>query len=360
MSPLNPNEPIKKWVVGLDIGSATTAYAERRLHGPNPSEQRSTAFPTVVGYPRRGDHPGNDQDLKLYIGKEALARYDHLELVFPLEEAATKRFRSFADFAHGICRPMQLHRRGQPWGVVSQSAVLDATAMQELRAVVSDLFDRVTLVDETTVATAALFRNSDRRCGIVVDLGATATRAALLSGSVPADSERVSLPGGGNAADKELKDGLGDAFPDLLLSDVTIRLMKEKIGFVSPEGGRRTLSVMLHDVARELDVTPQVRAAGARLARDAVDGIQKVLTRCPSDYVEQFVQNVFLFGGGANARGLVEAVQGALSELGLEAACVRKAERPSTFVADAALSWGLALEPQHWQIPLFSFQESFS
>ena len=360
MSALRLTEPIKKWVVGLDVGSATTAYAEQRLHGPNPPEQRSTAFPTVVGYPRRGDHSGDDQDLKLYVGKEALARYDRLELVFPLEETETKRFRSFTDFAHGIYRPMQLHRRGQPWGVVARSAALDATAMQELRAVVSDLFDRVTLVDEATLATAALFRNSDTRCGIVVDLGATATRVALFSGSAPVDSERVSVPGGGNATDKELKDGLGHAFPDLLLSDVTIRLIKEKLGFVSPEGGRRTLAVMLHDVARELDVTPQVQAAGARLARDAVDGIQKILSRCPSDYVEQFVQNICLFGGGANARGLVEAVQGALSELGLDSASVRKVECPSTFVADAALGWGLALEPQHWQIPLFSFQESFS
>ena len=353
-------EPIKKWVVGLDVGSVMTTYSEQRLHGPNPPEQRRIAFPTVVGYPRQDSRSGEDQDRTLYVGKEALVRYDCLDLVFPLEGTKTKSFRSFADFMHGIYRPMQLHRSGQPWGVVAQSATLDVSARQELRAAVSDLFDRVILIDDLTLATTALFRSGDSRCGIVVDLGATATRVSLFSGSAPVDSERVMLPGGGNAVDNELKDGLGHAFPDLLVSDVTIRLIKEKLGFVSPRGGRRTLSLMLHDVARELDVTPQVRAAGGRLVRDTVDGIKQVLSRCPSDYVEQFVENIFLFGGGANAQGLVEAVQGALSELGLDSACVCSVKSPSTFIADAALSWGLTLEPQHWQVPLFSFQESFS
>ena len=60
MSALRPTEPIKKWVVGLDVGSATTAYAEQRLHGPNPPGRLDTVNIADEKLPLRFPSTSND------------------------------------------------------------------------------------------------------------------------------------------------------------------------------------------------------------------------------------------------------------------------------------------------------------
>jgi len=80
------------------------------------------------------------------------------------------------------------------------------------------------------------------------------------------------------------------------------------------------------------------------------------VSRCPSDHVEQFLDNIFLLGGGARMRGLPERIQMELVNRGLDRARVRTVSDPSAVISEGALQWGLAMEREEWEIPLFSYE----
>ena len=189
-----------------------------------------------------------------------------------------------------------------------------------------------------------------------MDLGATSTRFYLASGISPVDEERVIISGGGDGVDSRLKRAILQKYPDLMLTDETICQVKEKMGFVTPLSRRCTIELMLRETKRQLDVTDPVHGACESLVVEILEGLQRVLARCPSDYMEKFLENIYLLGGGANLRGLAARVQKEMIHLGLDLACIHTVEEPHSMTSVGALKWALTVEDDRWEIPLFSFE----
>jgi actin-like ATPase involved in cell morphogenesis len=164
------------------------------------------------------------------------------------------------------------------------------------------------------------------------------------------------IPHGGDAVDAVLKRLLLEKYPDLVLTDLTITLMKEELGSVSPVRKTAQVKVELGSTHRTIDVTDIVREACETQVPAVVGALQEVLGECPSDQADAFQEKIFLTGGGACLPGLPERVQSELERKGFHRAVVHSVARPRMVLALGALKWALVTPDGSWEVPLFAFR----
>jgi rod shape-determining protein MreB len=341
----------------LSIGTACTAYQESILKEGTFRGPRGFLLPTVIGYPK-GCAPGEKKnDAVVSIGADALARAETLAIVRPVQGAKVNNRLALVDFARRLRYHMRKQRKERPWGVVAYPVHYTQERLREFRSVVSELFERLILVQEPHLLAMGKYHELSTRSAILIDLGASATRFHMLTAQSPFPNGHLLLHQGGNTIDACIREAILRTYPDLLLTDATITQIKERLGFVEPVNRRSTLQITYGQNQRELDLSDILREACEILVGIVLEGLQKILSQCPSDLVEEFILNIFLTGGGARLRGLRERLQLELFKKGFTMASVKYVPGPQTFAAKAALRWALASGDDKWEIPLFSFNE---
>lgn len=344
-----------EWKVGLDLGSVVTAYHEIFSNGETVQGPRGLFFPSAIGYPA-GMSPGScDDPFEVFVGDHALESCEVRELVFPFAEEGERRRHALVDFARRLRCHMSSTRPGTPWGVLAYPPGASSQSLRELRAVANEIFERTLFVDEARLLALGMYNELRLESSILVDLGATSTRFFLQSGSTPIDDTHVQIDIGGNDVDEALHRSIELRYPDLQLSRATVRQLKEHLSFVGPVERRCTLNLTLGPTMRPLDVTALLRPACERLVGPVVRGLRRVIQNCPSDLVEDFLQNIYLVGGGARICGLARRVQDELHGEGVDLARVRSVPASQSVVAIGALKWSLTVPDDDWSIPLFSY-----
>jgi actin-like ATPase involved in cell morphogenesis len=335
--------------IGLDLGSYETRFAL-----PDETETsrcRTSCVPTLLSYSRQEAEPVRFS----CIGEKALSRRDHMRLVHPFRSSLEGRGLILRDFAHHLrelCR-----RRGQPapWAVVNCSVGASEEEKAMKRTIANELFDRVLFVDDTFLLAIGLASQEVCQHSILIDIGCTSIRGALMHGETPSPEERVEVPCGGAKVDDALRRCFSMRYPELLLTGWTLSKLKESLAFVPPARRRCELRIEYRGKERVVDVTDVIQESTATIVRPLLRAAREVLACCPSDEIEAFQRNIVLAGGGAEIPGLVERVEEELRADGFELARVRKANDATLLVAKGALRWAQLLREDQWSIPLFSF-----
>ena len=333
--------------LGMDLGSFETRITVPGAGG----RPQATVVPTLLCYSRQEAEPVRFS----CIGEKALARRDHMRLVQPFRSGLEGRGLILRDFAHhlrDLCR-----KRGEsaPWGVVNCSVGASEEEKAMKRTVANELFDRVLFVDDTFLLALGLASQEASQHSILIDVGSSSIRAALMHGEAPSPEERVEVPIGGSRVDEALRRCFALRYPELLLTSWTLTRMKESLAFVAPARRRCVLKIQYRGKERTADITELVQEASSAIVRPLLRAAREVLAFCPSDEVEAFQRNIILAGGGAEMPGIVQRVEEELRADGFELARVHRAEEPKLLVAKGALRWAQHLREDQWSIPLFSF-----
>jgi len=335
--------------IGLDLGAYETRFALPA--GAAGEAEQIITVPTLLAYSRQEAEPVRFSS----IGEKALARRDHMRLVNPFRSGLEGRGLMLRDFAQHLRELFCKRGEPSPWAVVNCSVAASEEEKTLKRTLANELFDRVLFVDDTFLLALGLASQEVAQHSLLIDVGATSIRGALMHGETPSQDEHVEHIHGGFRVDEALRRSFSLRYPELLVTSWTLSKIKEAFAFVAPARRTCELRIQFRGKEKPVDVTEVVLEAASTIVRPLLRVARDLLALCPSDEVEAFQRNIVLAGGCTEIPGLAERIEEELRADGFELACVRKASDTKLLVARGALRWANLLREDQWSIPLFSF-----
>lgn len=188
------------------------------------------------------------------------------------------------------------------------------------------------------------------RNSLFVDIGAGTTDICLVQGYFPTSEDQISFPFAGDKVDSLLYEALKRTYPDLSLSAMAVRELKEKHSFAGKPEAPALATVMMGGKKRKLDVTEQIEFACGVLLERILESMQVLIGRASSDSVAELLQNIVLTGGGSRIRSLDKEIQRRLAEEGYAEPGVKLAgANYKEFVARGALKAARQARDNQWQ-----------
>jgi rod shape-determining protein MreB and related proteins len=355
-------EPVRKpaattLLVGFDWGTNKSCVQIAR---PGSTETATTIVPTVVGYANEGIVegilPGESRTL---FGAEALKYRMHLRLVQPMVDGVIHDLGASRDFARHMRSLITSEANAEIRAVIGMPANSERTARENLRQAVQGVFDRVILIPEPFLA--ALGFRDDARLGrdgyvdpvsnsLFVDIGGGTTDVCLVQGYYPTANDQISFAFAGDKVDALIADGIKKTYPDVQLSMLKIREIKEQHAFVGKAAKPVVVSVIVGGKMRKLDLTAQIQDACEALLREIFEAVKTMIVRANPDTVTELMQNIVITGGGSRIAGLDAELQRLLTEEGFEGPSVSVVgEGYKEFVAKGALKAARQARDTQWQ-----------
>lgn len=352
-------------LIGFDFGTNTSCLIGSQEGSADILIKK--AIPTVVGYPKKNLLNGilpSKQDV--FFGHDALKHKAHLDLVYPMQNgiiADLEASKQFLKYLHGLILPKA---KGRLKAVIGMPANTSALAKEQMRDVVSGTFEQILLIPEPFLA-ALGYRNEKRlsdstyldpvRASLFVDIGAGTTDLCAIQGYQPEAKDLVSLNEAGDAIDQLLQEAIQSHYPEVALTTLQARALKESLSYVGPLKQGMLIKTFVNGKPRQVEVGPSVGHACTQVVDAIVAALIKLIASISSERVEAILQNIILTGGGSKINGIAAYIQEKLLAEGFEGPHVSTAgEHYKSFVALGAWKAALNTKPQHWQHLLGSSQ----
>ncbi|HNQ89470.1 MAG TPA: rod shape-determining protein [Verrucomicrobiota bacterium] len=345
------------FLVGLDLGTNTSCL---KL---SPAGSREVVFseivPTVVGYAKEGIVenvlPGNAQVL---FGEAAMKHRLYLRMLSPLANGVVADLAAAHDFARHLRQLLDVPMGAELRAVVGVPASADRAARENVCQMLNGFFPKVILVPEPFLA-ALGYRDEGRlgdpayvdpvRNSMFVDIGAGTTDVCLVQGYHPTADDQVSVPFAGDKVDELLSDAIRRVYPDVHLSQVRIREVKEAHSYVGPMESPVTVDAVVGGKLRRLDLGEAIGDACQALLMKVFDCVKAMIGQASTDSVAEVMRNIILTGGGSRIRNIDAELQRLLVEDGYEKPRVQTVgEDYKEYVARGALAAGRQARENQW------------
>src|ERR1051325_10469377 len=292
--------------VGIDLGTSRSA-----ISGSNGERFLVDSF---VGWPV--DMVAR-KVLKrsVLIGHEAVANRTMLDLHRPLERGLLKE---------GSKRKLEAAREllKHPLGLVGVStngrvsssrvravvgvpAAALRTNKQYLRNAMKGIVDSLMIVSEPFAVAYGL---NALLHTMIIDIGAGTTDFCVMKGRYPTEEDQRTLTIAGDSVDTHLLKLIQERYPQANVTIFMVREWKEKYSFVGEAPERCVVTAPVKGVPTELDITGEIKAA--------CETMLDLLSRVEPEFQDRVRQNIILSGGGGLIRGLSDALEGALAQVG--------------------------------------------
>lgn len=345
-------------LVGFDWG--TNKSCVQAVMAGAAGAATSVIVPTVVGYANDGivDNllPGN---VRVLYGEEALKRRLHLRLVQPMRDGVIEDLAASKDFARHLVGQLNVPEGAELRAVIGLPANAERAARENLRQAVAGVFDKVILVPEPFLA-ALGYRDEAKlndpdyvdpvSNSLFVDIGAGTTDVCMIQGYYPTGEDQISLPFAGDKVDQMLNEAIKKNYPDVALSMIKVREIKEEHSYVGKLEDPIVVSVVVGGKMRKLDLGPQIGECCTELLVRIFEAIKILIGRASSDSVTELLRNIVLTGGGNCIRNLESELQRMLTEEGFESPRVTSVgQNYKEFVARGALKAARQAKETQWQ-----------
>ena len=285
-------------------------------------------IPTVVGYASEGIVenllPGN---ARVLFGQVAMKQRIYLRLVSPLRNGEVDDLQAARDFTRHLRQVLNPPPGAEVRAVVAVPANAERGARESLCQAMSGLFDKVLLIPEPFLA-ALGYRDEGRlgdpayadpvRNSLVVDIGAGTTSACLVQGYYPTTEDQVSLTFAGDKVDELLDEAIRKAYPDINLSPVQVRELKEQHSYVGKLDAPVSVSLVIGGKLRKLELGEAIGNACELLLQRVFEAAKLMIAQASTDSVAELMQNIILTGGGSRIRQFDAELQRLLVEDGYE------------------------------------------
>jgi rod shape-determining protein MreB len=184
---------------------------------------------------------------------------------------------------------------------------------------------------------------------ISVDIGAGTTDVCLVQGYFPTTDDQVSIAFAGDRVDELLRAAIRREHPDVDVSLVRVREIKEQHSYVGKLDTPIVVSVIVGGKLRKLDLGAVIGDACQELLLRALDCVKSVIAQASSDSVAGALQNIILTGGGSRIRNVDLELQRLLAEDGYETPRVLTVgEHYKEHVAKGALAAARQAKEHQW------------
>jgi len=363
-APLAPGEAAPKpprgesLLAGLDFGTNTSCLKAVYI-GTNELVVNEI-IPTVIGYVKEGIVENLWQgNAKVLYGQQAMNNRLYLRLVSPLVEGVVDDLPAAQDFARHLRGLINAPPGTEVRAVVSLPANADRAARESMCQALAGLFDKVILIPEPFLA-ALGYRDESRlsdpayldpvRNSLIVDSGAGTTSACLVQGYFPTAEDQLSIPFAGDKVDQLLAEAIRKNYPDVNLSKVKVREIKEQHAYVGKLENPVIVNLVIGGKLRKLDLGEAIGKACEQLLQRILQAVKSLIAQASTDSVAELMQNIILTGGSSRIRRLDSELQRLLTEDGYEKPRVQTVgENYKELVAKGALVAGRQAKENQWQ-----------
>jgi len=331
--------------VGIDLGTSRSAISA--------SNGERFVVDSFVGWP--ADMVAK-KVLKrnVLIGHEAVANRTMLDLHRPLErgllkEGSEKDVEAVRELLRYLLGLVGVKANGKVdsdhvRAVVGVPAAALRTNKQYLRNSMKGIVDSLMIVSEPFAVAYGL---NALLHTMIIDIGAGTTDFCVMKGRYPTEEDQRTLTIAGDSIDAHLLKLVEEHHPQANVTVFMVREWKEKFSFVGEPTQRALVTAPVKGVPTEIDLTNEIKIACETLLSPTVETMLDLLSRVEPEFQERVRNNVILSGGGGLIRGLPQALEKALQQVG--GGRVKYMEDPVFIGSDGGLALALDAPDTDWE-----------
>ena len=332
--------------VGIDLGTSRTSVTA--------SNGVRETIESFVGYPK---DPVAMKLLKkeVLFGAEAREKRLSLNLHRPLEHGVLKfnadgsenqdSRRAAMDLVKEIVRLSKPRKDELVYAVIGVPAQAQINNKDAILQAARESVDSVMLCSEPFSVAYGLDMLEDV---LVIDIGAGTVDLCRMHGTMPEESDQITMNTAGDFVDEELGKEIAAAFPEAQFTKQMIKAIKERHSTVDVNTEKITTELPVEGKPTEFEITEQVRTACQRIVPPIVEGLGKLISTFDPEFQDKLKGRVLLAGGGSQIRGLDRAISEEMQRT-LGGGNVIRIEEPMYGGANGALKIAHDMPEEYWE-----------
>jgi rod shape-determining protein MreB len=333
--------------IGIDLGTSRTSVAA--------SNGVRDTIPSFVGYPKDVVARKLLQKDVLY-GDEAIEKRLSLNLYRPLEHGVLKCGESGDEDRDGNTRAardllLEAVRRAKPrkdelvYAVIGAPAQASINSKNAIIEVARETVDSVMLCSEPFAVAYGIEMLEDV---LVIDIGAGTVDLCRMHGTMPEESDQVTMTTAGDHVDAELARLVAANHPEAQFSTRMIKEIKERHSTVQESTERILVKLPVNGKPTEFDLTDEIKQACYSIVPPIVEGLGRLVATFDPEFQERLKGRVLLAGGGSQIKGLDTAIEQQMHEM-LGGGKVVRIEEPIYGGANGALKIAHDMPEEYWE-----------
>ena len=336
--------------LGIDLGTSRTSVTAS-------NGQRETVA-SFVGYPK--DVVARKLLQKdVLFGDEAIEKRLSLNLYRPLGEGVLKHSmdgESGGDDYDGNVKAArdliaEIIRRAAPrkdeliYAVIGAPAEASFKNREAIIEAARETVDSVMLCSEPFSVAYGLDMLDDV---LVIDIGAGTTDLCRMHGTMPEESDQITLTYAGDTIDNELSRRLKESYPEAQFSTQMVKTMKERYAAVGELLDAVVVEMPVNGKPTQFDITNEMREACQTIVGPIVEGLGQLIGTFDPEFQHKLKDRVLLAGGGSQIKGLDKAIEAEMHRM-LGSGSVQRVEEPMYGGANGALKIAHDMPAEYWE-----------
>jgi rod shape-determining protein MreB len=337
--------------LGIDLGTSRTSVSA--------SNGVRESMPSFVGYPK--DVVSRKLLKKdVLFGDEAIEKRLSLELFRPLGEGVIKgsngksdgknaesqaNLRAARDLISEIIRRAKPRKDELIYAVIGAPAQASIQNKEAILEVARESVDSVMLCSEPFSVAYGLEWLDDV---LVIDIGAGTTDLCRMHGTMPEESDQITLTYAGDFVDQRLMELLQASCKGARFSIQMIKSIKERYSNVSRVMEPVVVELPVDGKPTPFDITDDLRNACRSIIPPIVEGMGRLISTFDPEFQDRLKKRVLLAGGGSQISGLDKAIEEEMAQR-LGGGHVLRCEEPVYGGANGALKIAHDMPAEYWE-----------
>ena len=333
--------------LGIDLGTSRTSVSA--------SNGVRDSVASYVGYPK---DVVSQKLLKkeILFGDEAIKNRLSLHFYRPLQhgvlkcsengdDSGDKNLKAARDLIREIIRRAKPRKDELIYGVIGTPAQASINNKDAIIQAAKETVDSVMLCSEPFSVAYGLDMLDDV---LVIDIGAGTTDLCRMHGTMPEESDQITITYAGDWIDHRIAELLAEHHPEAQFTIQMVKEMKERHGSVSDNAEPAIVKLPVKGRPTDFDITNLLREACNDIVQPIVEGLGKLISTFDPEFQERLKERVLLAGGGSQIKGLDTSIEKEMHKL-LGAGKVIRIEEPVYGGANGALKIAHDMPAEYWE-----------
>ena len=333
--------------LGIDLGTSRTSVTA--------SNGVRETVASYVGYPK--DVVSRKLLKKdVLFGEEAVEKRLSLDFYRPLQhgvikegEASSedyqKNLKAAQDLISEIIRRARPRKDELVYAVIGAPAQASINNKEAILDAARSSVDSVMLCSEPFSVAYGLDMLDDV---LVIDIGAGTTDLCRMHGTMPEDSDQITVTYAGDWVDNRFSELLLEAYPEAQFTIQMVKGIKERFASVADEMEPALVNLPVNGKPTEFNVTQQLRDACQGIVAPFVESLGKLIATFDPEFQDKLKNRVLLAGGGSQIKGLDTAIEREMHRT-LGGGKVVRIEEPVYGGANGALKIAHDMPAEYWE-----------
>jgi rod shape-determining protein MreB len=331
--------------LGIDFGTSRSSVAA--------SNGVRETVASLVGYPK---DVVSKKLLKkdVLFGDEAMEKRLSLNFFRPLEVLKTKdhnvedfeaNLKAAQDLLQEIIRRAKPRKDELVYGVIGVPAQASIHSKDAIIKTAKMALDSVMLCSEPFSVAYGLDMLDDV---LVIDIGAGTTDLCRMHGTMPEESDQITIYHAGDWVDHRFAELLVEKHSQAQFTIQMVKEIKERHSNVNERVEPAIVKLPINGKPTDFDVTAELREACNGIVPPIVDGLAKLVATFDPEFQERLKNRVLLAGGGSQIKGLDLAIEREMHKV-LGGGKVNRIEEPVYGGANGALKIAHDMPAEYWE-----------